>query len=91
MRQVTACGRAWRDRRGAGSHRRNSYDAPPMHDHARLVAELGADVFMLHLYAALTEKERRLIAERTKAGSRSLPSTQSRRYFVSMADLGRLL
>ena len=34
-----------------------------------LVAELGADAdpFMLHLYAALAEKERRLIAERTKA------------------------
>src|SRR4051794_5366143 len=33
------------------------------------VAELGrdADPFMLHLYAALAEKERRLIAERTKA------------------------
>ena len=33
-----------------------------------LVAELGADAdpFMLHLYAALAEKERRLIAERTK-------------------------
>ena len=34
-----------------------------------LVAELGADAdhFMLHLYAALAEKERRLIAERTRA------------------------
>src|SRR5450631_4226453 len=34
-----------------------------------MVAELGrdADPFMLHLYAALAEKERRLIAERTKA------------------------
>jgi Resolvase, N terminal domain len=34
-----------------------------------IVAELGrdADPFMLHLYAALPEKERRLIAERTKA------------------------
>ena len=34
-----------------------------------LVSELGADAdpFMLHLYAALAEKERRLIAERTKA------------------------
>ena len=33
-----------------------------------MVAELGrdADPFMLHLYAALAEKERRLIAERTK-------------------------
>lgn len=34
-----------------------------------IVAELGADAdpFMLHLYAALAEKERRLIASRTKA------------------------
>ncbi len=34
-----------------------------------IVAELGADAdpFMLHLYAALAEKERRLIAARTKA------------------------
>ena len=34
-----------------------------------MVAELGrdADPFMLHLYAALAEKERRLIAERTRA------------------------
>jgi DNA invertase Pin-like site-specific DNA recombinase len=34
-----------------------------------MVADLGrdADPFMLHLYAALAEKERRLISERTKA------------------------
>jgi DNA invertase Pin-like site-specific DNA recombinase len=34
-----------------------------------IVAELGADAdpFMLHLYAALAEKERRVIGERTKA------------------------
>jgi DNA invertase Pin-like site-specific DNA recombinase len=34
-----------------------------------IVAELGrdADPFMLHLYAALAEQERRLISERTKA------------------------
>ena len=33
-----------------------------------IVAELGPDVdpFMLHIYAALAEKERRLISERTK-------------------------
>lgn len=38
-----------------------------------VVAELGrdADPFMLHLYAALAEKERRLISERTRA---ALPS-----------------
>jgi DNA invertase Pin-like site-specific DNA recombinase len=35
-----------------------------------IVAELGPDTdpFMLHIYAALAEKERRLISERTKAG-----------------------
>jgi DNA invertase Pin-like site-specific DNA recombinase len=32
-----------------------------------IVAELGRDAFMLHLYAALAEKERRLISERTTA------------------------
>jgi DNA invertase Pin-like site-specific DNA recombinase len=34
-----------------------------------VVAELGADVdpFMLHVYAALAEKERRLISERTRS------------------------
>jgi DNA invertase Pin-like site-specific DNA recombinase len=36
---------------------------------AFIVTELGAetDPFMLHIYAALAEKERRLISERTKA------------------------
>lgn len=35
-----------------------------------IVAELGpeTDPFMLHIYAALAEKERRLISDRTKAG-----------------------
>ena len=35
-----------------------------------IVAELGSDVdsFMLHIYAAVAEKERRLISERTRAG-----------------------
>jgi DNA invertase Pin-like site-specific DNA recombinase len=61
-----------------------------------IVAELGrdADPFMLHLYAALAEKERRLISERTKAAlaakkasgamlgrSRSSPPTNSRPVF----------
>src|SRR5438477_8207394 len=34
-----------------------------------IVAELGvdADPFMLHLYAALAEKERRLVSERTRS------------------------
>jgi DNA invertase Pin-like site-specific DNA recombinase len=38
-----------------------------------IVAELGADAdpFMLHLYAALAEKERALIATRTKAALRA--------------------
>lgn len=42
-----------------------------------IVADLGADAdpFMLHLYAALAEKERRLIPERTKA---ALASRKSR-------------
>jgi DNA invertase Pin-like site-specific DNA recombinase len=34
-----------------------------------IVAELGTiDPFLLHIYASLAEKERRLISERTKAG-----------------------
>src|SRR3974390_781228 len=35
-----------------------------------IVTELGADTdpFLLHIYAALAEKERRLISDRTKAG-----------------------
>jgi DNA invertase Pin-like site-specific DNA recombinase len=38
-----------------------------------IVAELGADIdpFMLHIYAALAQKERALIAERTKAALRA--------------------
>ena len=36
---------------------------------AFVVAELGADVdpFMLHIYAALAEKQRRMISERIRA------------------------
>jgi DNA invertase Pin-like site-specific DNA recombinase len=39
-----------------------------------LVAELGADIdpFMLHLFAALAEKERNLISQRTKAALAAL-------------------
>ena len=46
--------------------------APPF-----IVAELGADAdpFMLHLYAALAEKERRLISERTRAALFSRKAT----------------
>jgi len=68
-----------------------------------IVAELGtdADPFMLHLYAALAEKERRLIGERTKAalsarkaqgarlGNRSNPAdaaAQGREVQISEAD-----
>jgi hypothetical protein len=38
-----------------------------------IVAEFGVDTdpFMLHIYAALAEKERRLISERTKAALRA--------------------
>jgi DNA invertase Pin-like site-specific DNA recombinase len=45
-----------------------------------IVAELGrdADPFMLHLYAALAEKERRLISERTKAALAVRKSTGGR-------------
>ena len=46
-----------------------------------MVAELGrdADPFMLHLYAALAEKERRLISER-KGGAAGLKKSQGRRW-----------
>ena len=39
-----------------------------MHKTPFIVAELGADAdpFMLHVYAALAEKERRLISRRTR-------------------------
>jgi DNA invertase Pin-like site-specific DNA recombinase len=42
-----------------------------------IVAELGAhaDPFMLHLYAALAEKEQRMISERTKAALTSRKTT----------------
>ena len=45
-----------------------------------IVAELGrdADPFMLHLYAALAEKERRLISERTKAALRAKRASGAR-------------
>jgi DNA invertase Pin-like site-specific DNA recombinase len=60
-----------------------------------IVAELGrdADPFMLHLYAALAEKERRLIAERTKAAlaaKRAAGATLGNRRNLSHAgSLGR--
>jgi DNA invertase Pin-like site-specific DNA recombinase len=44
-----------------------------------IVAELGADAdpFMLHIYAALAEKERRMISERTKQALASARLTAS--------------
>jgi DNA invertase Pin-like site-specific DNA recombinase len=40
-----------------------------------IVTELGADTdpFMLHIYAALAEKERRMISERTRAAMKAPP------------------
>jgi DNA invertase Pin-like site-specific DNA recombinase len=60
-----------------------------------IVAELGrdADPFMLHLYAALAEKERRLISERTKAALRARKASGSqlgnRRNALAAAEAGR--
>src|ERR1700716_2209270 len=60
-----------------------------------MVAELGrdADPFMLHLYAALAEKERRLIAERTKAALAAKKaagaSLGNPRNLAHAGDLGR--
>jgi DNA invertase Pin-like site-specific DNA recombinase len=60
-----------------------------------IVAELGidADPFMLHLYAALAEKERRLIAERTKAALAERKARGTRlgnpRNASEAAELGR--
>jgi DNA invertase Pin-like site-specific DNA recombinase len=69
-----------------------------------IVAELGrdADPFMLHLYAALAEKERRLISERTKAalgakraqgvklGNRTNPAEAARRGREAASQTARL-
>jgi DNA invertase Pin-like site-specific DNA recombinase len=51
-----------------------------------VVAELGPDVdpFVLHLYAALAEKERALISQRTKAG---LAAAKARGTVLGNADL----
>jgi hypothetical protein len=60
-----------------------------------IVAELGADAdpFMLHLYAALAEKERRLIADRTRLAladkNASGAKVGSPRHFGEAAALGR--
>ncbi|MCP4308634.1 MAG: recombinase family protein [bacterium] len=60
-----------------------------------IVAELGADAdpFMLHIYAALAEKERRLISERTKVAlaARKAQGARlgNRRNATEAAALGR--
>lgn len=56
-----------------------------------IVAELGrdADPFMLHLYAALAEKELRLIAERTKAALAAKRATGARLgNLINLAEAG---
>jgi DNA invertase Pin-like site-specific DNA recombinase len=61
-----------------------------------IVAELGrdADPFMLHLYAALAEKERRLISERTKAALAVRKATGTKlgnpRNIREAGDIGRV-
>jgi DNA invertase Pin-like site-specific DNA recombinase len=52
-----------------------------------LVTELGSDVdpFMLHIYAAVAEKERRLIAERTRL---ALQAAKARGQQLGNPDLG---
>src|SRR5689334_4441048 len=60
-----------------------------------IVAELGrdADPFMMHLYAALAEKERRLISERTKAALAAKRAQGAvlgnQRNLVEAGDLGQ--
>jgi DNA invertase Pin-like site-specific DNA recombinase len=60
-----------------------------------VVAELGrdADPFMLHLYAALAEKERQLISERTKAALAARKANGGRlgnpRNIAQAGELGR--
>jgi hypothetical protein len=54
---------------GASTPRQPSRANSRPDGYTRLVAELGADCdpFTLHIYAALAEKERNLIGERTRA------------------------
>lgn len=60
-----------------------------------VVAELGPDVdpFMLHVYAALAEKERRLISERTRSALASKKvqgaTLGNRRNLAEAGDVGR--
>jgi DNA invertase Pin-like site-specific DNA recombinase len=53
-----------------------------------VVAELGpsADPFLLHIYAALAEQERRMISERTRAG---LQAAKRRGVRLGSATIGR--
>jgi DNA invertase Pin-like site-specific DNA recombinase len=53
-----------------------------------LVTELGADVdpFMLHIFAALAEKERRLISQRTKAALGALKASGVKLGNPNLAD-----
>jgi DNA invertase Pin-like site-specific DNA recombinase len=53
-----------------------------------LVAELGADVdpFLIHLYAALAEKERALISQRTKAALKAVKARGVRLGNPKIAD-----
>jgi len=53
-----------------------------------VVAELGAqaDPFLLHIYAALAEQERRMISERTRAG---LQAARKRGVKLGSATIGR--
>ena len=58
-----------------------------------IVAQLGkdADPFMLHLYAALSEKERGLISERTKAALQQLKASGKQLGNKTNLDDARLL
>jgi DNA invertase Pin-like site-specific DNA recombinase len=58
-----------------------------------IVTELGVDTdpFMLHIYAALAEKERRMISERTKAALRAAKARRNAACWASgPRDLGEL-
>jgi DNA invertase Pin-like site-specific DNA recombinase len=62
-----------------------------------IVAELGADAdpFMLHLYAALAEKERRMISERTRSalangGDRACCNPSAGQTLIVMSGRGRV-
>jgi DNA invertase Pin-like site-specific DNA recombinase len=55
-----------------------------------IVAELGADAdpFMLHLYAALAEKERKLISQRTRDALRAFKERESKKPKKERRTLG---